>query len=171
MINSKLNIKISNIQYSIFNFMQYAVPQFIEVEDKIIGPLTLKQFIPLTIGGVIIYAAWSFCDLSLFITIAIPTVLFFTALTFLKVNERPFIFFLMGAATFFLKPRLRVWRREAKAPQIRMQKGAKEKGKARGKKKLTRQRLRELAAILDTGGGYKGSMSNNQIQMTNVKSK
>ncbi len=146
--------------------MQYAVPQFIEVEDKIIGPLTLKQFIYLTIGGGIVYAAWNFCDLSLFITIAIPATLFFGAFAFLKINERPFIFFLMGVATFFLKPRLMVWRREMKAPQIGIQKGVKEKERARRNKKLTRQRLRELAVILDTGGGYRRSMFNNQIPMT-----
>ena len=31
--------------------MQFQVPQFVEVEDKIVGPLTLKQF--LYVGGAV----------------------------------------------------------------------------------------------------------------------
>ncbi len=37
--------------------MQFPVPQFTEVEDKIIGPLTLKQFGIIFGVGVIIFLA------------------------------------------------------------------------------------------------------------------
>jgi len=38
--------------------MQYQVPQFIEVEDRIIGPLTLKQFLYLAFAGAILFVLW-----------------------------------------------------------------------------------------------------------------
>lgn len=39
--------------------MQYPVPQFTEVEDKIIGPLTLKQFGIIFGAGVIVFLGYS----------------------------------------------------------------------------------------------------------------
>ncbi|KKS92044.1 MAG: hypothetical protein UV69_C0039G0006, partial [Parcubacteria group bacterium GW2011_GWE2_43_12] len=30
---------------------QFVVPQFIDVEDKIIGPITVRQFIIIMVGG------------------------------------------------------------------------------------------------------------------------
>ena len=39
--------------------MQFPVPQFTEVEDKIIGPLTVKQFLILLVTAGIIFFAYS----------------------------------------------------------------------------------------------------------------
>ena len=51
--------------------MQYPIPQFVEIEDQIIGPLTLKQFFFLLGGGIFLLIAWSFVDLSLFIFLTV----------------------------------------------------------------------------------------------------
>ena len=40
--------------------MQFSVPQFVEVEDKIIGPLTLKQFLVLLGGGFVVFVLYKF---------------------------------------------------------------------------------------------------------------
>ena len=39
--------------------MQFAVPQFTDVEDKLIGPLTLKQFLMMLATGGVLLFFWS----------------------------------------------------------------------------------------------------------------
>ena len=46
---------------------QFLIPQFIDVEPKILGPLTLRQFITIVIGIVLIVLCYKFADLSLFV--------------------------------------------------------------------------------------------------------
>jgi len=46
---------------------QFVVPQFIDVEDKIFGPVTTRQFVILLIAGLIIFIAFKLADITLFI--------------------------------------------------------------------------------------------------------
>lgn len=92
--------------------MKFDVPQFIEVEDKIIGPLTLKQFLYIGAGAGLLFLLWFFLKLGLFIAIAIPVGLLCGALAFYKVNGRPFISFLGSWIKYLKKPRLYLWRKK-----------------------------------------------------------
>ena len=92
--------------------MQFNVPQFIEVEDKIIGPFTLKQFLYIGGGAGLLFIIWFFLKLGLFIAIAIPVGLFCGALAFYKVNGRPFISFLGSLIKYLRKPKLYLWRKK-----------------------------------------------------------
>ncbi|PIV10269.1 MAG: hypothetical protein COS49_01390 [Candidatus Portnoybacteria bacterium CG03_land_8_20_14_0_80_41_10] len=92
--------------------MQFNVPQFIEVEDKIIGPLTLKQFLYLGAGAGLLFILWFFLKLGFFIVAAIPIGLFCGALAFYKVNGRPFISFLASLIKYSSKPKLYLWRKK-----------------------------------------------------------
>jgi Flp pilus assembly protein TadB len=67
--------------------MEYQVPQFIEVEDKIFGPLTLKQFIFVAGGAGLCVTAVLTLHLIGWI-IAIPVAIFSLALAFYKVNSK-----------------------------------------------------------------------------------
>jgi len=92
--------------------MKFEVPQFIEVEDKIIGPLTLKQFLYIGAGAGLLFPLWFFLKLGLFIAIAIPVGLFCSVLAFYKVNGQPFISFLGSFIKYLRKPRLYLWRKK-----------------------------------------------------------
>jgi len=92
--------------------MQFNVPQFIEIEDKIIGPLTLKQFLYLGAGAGVLLFGWFFLKLSALILLAIPTLLFCAALAFVKINGRSFISFLGSLIRYVSKPRLYLWKKE-----------------------------------------------------------
>ena len=75
--------------------MRFQVPQFIEIEDKIFGPLTLKQFIYLAGGGgisFVIYSIIPYIIVALFFIV--PVMIFSVALAFYKINGKPFIFIL-----------------------------------------------------------------------------
>lgn len=96
--------------------MQYQVPQFIEVEDKIFGPLTFKQFIYLAGGGGVCLIFVTILPLFIAIILGAPVVIFSLALAFYKVNGRPFIYALEHAFNYFTSSKLYLWRqREQKA--------------------------------------------------------
>src|SRR5579872_3287717 len=89
---------------------QYQVPQFIEVEDKIFGPLTFKQFIYLAGGGGITLLFFTFLPIWLAATLALPFIALAGALAFYKINERPFIEVLEHAIRFYTSSRLFLWK-------------------------------------------------------------
>ena len=90
--------------------MQYQVPQFIEVEDKIFGPLTLKQFIYLAGGGGLCLVFFTLLPLYIAIPAAIPVVTLSVALAFYKINEQPLINTLEHAFTYVLGVKLYLWK-------------------------------------------------------------
>lgn len=92
--------------------MQFNVPQFIEIEDKIIGPLTLKQFFYLTAGAVLVILMWYFLKFWLFLILALPIAALSTALAFVKINGRPFVLFLASMLGYFMKPKIYVWKKK-----------------------------------------------------------
>lgn len=93
--------------------MQFQTPQFIDVENKIVGPLTLKQFFYLAGAGAIsfvfyfILAAWLW-----FIITAILGAIAI-ALAFVKYNGQSLPKILWAAFSFFWKPKLYLWKRVA----------------------------------------------------------
>lgn len=94
--------------------MQFNIPQFIDIEDKIIGPLTLKQCLYLLAGGAIIFFSWYLFEFWLFIIIALPVAVLSLALAFLKINGRPFGQILAAFIGFSTKPKLYIWKKEQK---------------------------------------------------------
>jgi hypothetical protein len=95
--------------------MQFQVPQFIEVEDKIFGPLTLKQFIYLTGTFGLAFALYSLISkvsTVLGIIAGIPCVGFGLALAFYKFNEKPFLNIIESAVKFYFSEKLYIWKKK-----------------------------------------------------------
>jgi PrgI family protein len=91
--------------------MQHRVPQFIEVEDKLFGPLTLKQFAYIFGGiglSVIIWRTFS----STFIVLLLVSIVagFVLALSFVKPNGKPFIVLVQNFFAYIFKPKQYVWK-------------------------------------------------------------
>ena len=96
--------------------MRYQVPQFIEIEDKIIGPLTLKQFVYLAGGAGMVFIIYTYVYsyvALLLIAIVAPLSL---ALAFYKINNKPFIDFLEAAFLYYTKQNLYIWKKEDRTP-------------------------------------------------------
>ncbi len=95
--------------------MRFEVPQFIEIEDKIFGPLTWRQF--LYLGGGLGMAVVIFLTLPfiLFAIFGIPLALLAGALSFYPVNNRPFSFFLEAIINYMTGDRLYLWRSKEEA--------------------------------------------------------
>src|SRR3989344_5305637 len=88
---------------------QYQVPQFIEIEDKIFGPLTLKQFLYLAGGGGLCLALFTLLPLWLAIPPMLPVIGFLAALALFPVNGRPFIVAVEHAISYFFGHKLYLW--------------------------------------------------------------
>jgi hypothetical protein len=89
--------------------MQFQVPQFIEVEDKIFGPFTFRQFVWMAGGLGISYILYRIFPVFLAIPLAISVVGLAAALAFAQVNGRSFIIWLESAFYYFIHPRLYLW--------------------------------------------------------------
>ena len=89
--------------------MQFQVPQFIEVEDKIFGPLTFKQFIYVGGGLGACYIFWRILP----IYFAAPLIACVGGLTaglaFFQLNGRPFIVGLENGFFFLIRSKLYLW--------------------------------------------------------------
>jgi hypothetical protein len=92
--------------------MRFAVPQFIDIEDKIFGPFTWRQAVYL--GGGIGFFVIMFIvfDLFLAVLLSIPVLLLVGALSFYPINNRPFSYFLEAIWTYFTSSRLYLWRQK-----------------------------------------------------------
>lgn len=95
--------------------MRFQVPQFIEVEDKIVGPLTGVQFIYVVGGGGFFVAMWLILPQWAALLIGGPVALLGAALAFVKINDRPFILALQAGVEYLFKTKLYIW--EKKKPK------------------------------------------------------
>lgn len=136
--------------------MQFVVPQFIEVESKIIGPISARQFIIMLVGGGMIFLLYKLAPLWLLIIGAVLVMALVIVFGFTKVNSQPFHWFFLNLVQTFRRPRLRLWYREEF--QFREKKPKKEKADLatvrRVKVPVSNSRLAEMALLVDTGGAY-----------------
>ena len=91
--------------------MRFQVPQFIDVEDKIFGPLTLKQFIYIAGGIGVAVVSFSFLPKFFAVIISAPFVGVAVALAFYKPNNRPFVHALEAMVNFYLKDKTYIWKK------------------------------------------------------------
>ncbi len=92
--------------------MRYQVPQFIEIEDKVIGPFTVKQFIYVIGGAGLSFLVYTFVTLIIALPIIALIEALSLALAFYKINNKPFIDFLESAFTFYTSSNLYIWKKE-----------------------------------------------------------
>jgi len=126
--------------------MRYQIPQFIEIEDKIFGPLTLKQFLYLAGGGAITFILWSALPNIIAILIIAPVIGISLALAFAKPNGRPFIHTMEYAVKFFLSSKVYIWKKSQKSPEKKEIEIIEEKLEI---PKLSNSKLKELTWSLD----------------------
>jgi len=140
----------------------FTVPQFIDAEDKIIGAMTVRQFIIALSGMAVIGIGWKLFDFSMFVVWGLGNFAIFGAFAFLKINGRPFHYFALNFLQTSKRPRLRVWNHKNSLKDIVSAEDDKGEGVHAAAKAIpvkprpAGSRLRELALIADTKGVYKG---------------
>lgn len=130
--------------------MQFKVPQFLEIEDKIFGPFTFKEFIYLAGGAGLCYVLYKLLGLVLG---AIPILAvggLSAALTFYHPNGKPFIEMIESGIKFFGQSKLYIWKRHMnKITNEQLRITNEEKTIINDGRKLSGSKLRDLAWSLD----------------------
>jgi len=129
--------------------MKFQVPQFIEVEDKIFGPLTFKQFIYVAGGLGLSVLAYFFLPLLIAIPVILAVLGLSAALAFYKVNNKPFIFFVESSIKYLAGGKLYVWRKKPREAKPEAKKDINNKDIALDVPRLSDSKLKDLAWSLD----------------------
>lgn len=140
--------------------MQFKVPQNVQREDRIVGPLTLRQLIICGIGGGIAYTIYvSLGKDYIWITWLPPVVIILgiTALfAFIKPLDLTFGKFILTYLEFLLLPQKRIW---IQASSEVLTAGYHQKSKSKAEQKAEEKaqlvenkakKIMELSKILDT---------------------
>lgn len=133
---------------------QYKVPQNVEAEDKILGPLSLKQFIYALIG--VGYGLLTFAILQKFIVVwvfvGLPPMILFMAVGLYQKKDQPFETYLTAVISYFVKPRKRYWEKEPIAEVFHVDPPPpKPELEVRNPREVKGQ-LQQLAQVVDTRG-------------------
>ncbi len=140
--------------------MRYEVPQFIDIEDKIFGPLTFKQAIYLAgsfgMSFIVFYILGNiFPEMSPLIKIAIasPFMALGVAMAFVKINKRPFIDFLESVFYYSIRSKRYIWKKRVNKDGRKRHRFIPEDLKKNNQTaiipKVTRSKLKDLAWSLD----------------------
>ncbi|PJA47315.1 hypothetical protein CO172_02060 [Candidatus Uhrbacteria bacterium CG_4_9_14_3_um_filter_36_7] len=137
---------------------QFTVPQFIDAEDKIIGPITVRQFLILLVAALLIALFWKLLSFIIFVFSSIFILGLAFTLAFAKINGMPFHFFLLNLIQTLRKPRLRVWDKWLTDSQLRifLDTDIPEIPTSHPHKpSMATSHLEELTLVVNTGGAYK----------------
>ena len=129
--------------------MRFEVPQFIDIEDKIFGPLTFKQFIYVAGGAGLCFAVYKLIPIYIAIPIMIVIAGLAWALAFYKLNNQPFINIGQSFIIYLIKGKKYVWRKEIKKEQPVEQKPATPAAPTVQNQEITARRIQDLARNLD----------------------
>lgn len=134
--------------------MMFSVPQFIDIEDKIAGPLTWRQLLWMIGMGATLLVFFNMFDSALFFIIAVPTVLLFVALAFYRPNGMPLAIFIFHAILFLFRPKVAVWERPIRRmpSQPKKEDLSSAASQAPAEKHVSQDKLKELARIMDRQG-------------------
>ncbi len=136
---------------------QFVVPQFLDVESKIIGPITVRQFVLILSAGLVGMAFFRIFDFVLFLLLTIPMMIMVIIIAFVKINGQPFHYFLINIIQSFRRPALRVWNKNRTDAELRAYLSKPKvvvTAQSYTKKPLTGSRLRDLSLVANTGGVF-----------------
>ncbi|HVM91091.1 MAG TPA: PrgI family protein [Verrucomicrobiae bacterium] len=136
---------------------KFVVPQFIDNEDKILGPITVRQFLICLGATLLIFIAYRVFTLVPFIFAAVVIAVVAGVFGFLKVNGQPFHLFFVNVLQTVSRPPKRVWNKEPTDAELRafITKPPEAKKIITASKIMPESsRLRDLALTVNTGGVY-----------------
>ena len=127
----------------------FQVPQFIDIEDKIIGPLSLRQFLILVGTAALVFLSFKVLEVWLWIIVGGLIGVLGIALAFLKINGQNFSRVAVNFLKYMINPRLYVWQRSGENKVLIKQQPKIIKKEETEKKRLSPSELGEMAKKLD----------------------
>lgn len=132
----------------------YKVPQDVEAEDKLLGPLTFKQFIFFLVAAGAGLVAWLMFQIHpLLVVVPVPVILIFGGLAVFRREDQPMERYLLSFFNFLLRPRERTWNTEGYYEHLLITKQKKpEPPKLKQDVEQVQGQLEKLAQTVDTRG-------------------
>lgn len=127
--------------------MQFRTPQFIDIEDKIFGPFTFKQFIYMLGGAFMAYLSFKILPFILGVPLGIGLAVLALLLAFYKVYNRPFITVMQAWIRYQLTSKLYVWHKPQPKKSGNTPMDRKDTGQPLPK--LSESKLRDISWSLD----------------------
>lgn len=141
---------------------QFVVPQFISVESKIFGPVTVRQFLILLVAGGLIFIFNRLFELYLFALLTLITGGIALIIAFVKVRGQTFHYFLLNFVIYQKRTNERIWNKiytDAELNALRKEGMLEEEIVEEAKKRPTRSHIRQLSLQVNTGGYYQATNS------------
>ena len=132
---------------------QFQVPQFIDVEDKILGPITMRQFFIMLIpmgAGILLYFLLKFW---LVVIILIPVTIGSAIFAFYRPYGMRFSRFFGAFLAFQMRPRMYIWRR-AEKEKVVFTSAARPK-ESTVAQPIARGNLKDKKSSVETGSAYR----------------
>lgn len=127
--------------------MLFNVPQFIDVEDKIAGPLTVKQVLWLIGMGAVLFIVWTFFDNQTFFISSIPIIIIFAIYAFYRPYNQSMLSFTIHSVMFFFRPKIYTWDRPGVIKEL--PKPVQKQEVFTAPRPLSIEEIQELAKIVD----------------------
>lgn len=137
---------------------KFIVPQFIDKEDQILGPITVRQFLIMLVGTLLIFICYKLLNFWYFIGATVLIAAVGGTFGFVKVNGQAFHIFFINMLQTVTRPALRTWDKRPTDAELRsfMKVEAAPMVKVSTRKEApASSRLRDLSLVVNTGGVYK----------------
>ena len=132
--------------------MQFKVPQFLDIEDKIFGPFTFKEFVYLAGGAGLCFVLYKLLGLLLGAIPILAVAGLAIALAKYKPNNKPFINMIEAGFNYLMQDKLYIWKRRKniiKNDELRITDEDNKREKLKNSTRLGGNKLRDLAWSLD----------------------
>jgi len=129
--------------------MNFQIPQFIEQEAKIIGFLTLKQFLFIAAAVGLSFISYYLFNLFLWFMISVILAGFALSLAFVKIHGQDLPKIFVAALNYLWQPRLFTWRRILRETSLEISEVAKLEAVRRNMS--IQEKLKSVALSLATG--------------------
>ena len=129
------------------------MPQNIDMQDRVVGPLTMVQFLYAVFGAGFAYITINILPkpFSYAIAIIIATLTF--CIIFVKINEKPFLAFIGNFFLFTFRPRVRLWSKSTRPMNVEIYEAQNSMNNApKNVKNVSRKDLQKLAQTIDNHG-------------------
>lgn len=157
--------------------MAIKIPQNIDKEDKLIGPLTLKQFLYILGGGSVTFIVYQYylqgyLFFSEFLIIGTVIILLALAFAFVKINGSTFASFISHVFAYIFSGKISAWGKDNQffVPTMKIKKNSVSPiANNKDSNATNKSQLEKLAQILDTGGkmNLESSVSEHEIATLN----
>src|SRR3989344_5011491 len=94
--------------------MQFKVPQFLDIEDKIFGPFTFKEFVYLAGGAGLCFVLYKLLGLFWGAIPILAVAALAIALARYRPNNKPFLNMIEAGFNYLIQSKLYIWKRQNK---------------------------------------------------------